>query len=108
MHPDIIDWQKAKTLAVSRRQTLRNAFDHLCHFTLTKAKGRDGAEPDEPNEVIAWTPASEAHDIAKRIWLRFRTRRKMGGGLWPEVKLINHAHDSFVFEIPDEEGKRIA
>ncbi len=101
LHPDILEWQKAKIQAVSRRPTLRNAFGHICHFTLTKAKGKDGVEPDEPNEVIAWTPASEAHDIAKRIWLRFRARRLSGE--WGPIKLINHSHDSFTFEVPDDD-----
>lgn len=106
LHPDIIEWQQAKTKAVSRRPTLRNAFGHICHFTLTRSRGSGGVEPDEPNEVIAWTPASEAHDIAKRIWLRFAARRK--SGQWADVKLINHAHDSFLFEIGDEQWRRIA
>lgn len=95
LHPDVVEYKNARIRIVSRALIDRNPFGRICVFTV----GKRGNElvVDDPNVPISWWPASTAHDIAKRAWLRLAERLKR----WPGCNIINHMHDSFLFEIPE-------
>lgn len=95
MHPDIVEYKRVRIVNISRSLFDRNPFGRICFFTV----GKRGSEltVDDPNVPLAWLPASTAHDIAKRAWLRLAKVLTN----WPGCWIINHMHDSWLFETPD-------
>ncbi len=94
LHPDIVEYKKMRIRHVSKSMMDRNPFGRVCFYTV----GKKGTEivVDEPNVPISWWPSSTAHDIAKLAWLKL----KMEMGYWPQCRIINHMHDSWLFEVP--------
>lgn len=95
MHPDIVEYKRVRIANISRSLFDRNPFGRICFFTVGK-RGSD-VTVDDPNVPLAWLPASTAHDIAKRAWLRLAKVLTN----WPGCWIINHMHDSWLFETPD-------